>query len=89
MARCPGPRCVETYALLALCDKYGDGRVEAICQSALAFDLVDVNRLTKMLKSARRSPRSPSGGDKVVQLSLLPPLRSSDRALRDPLDADR
>ncbi len=31
---------MAAYALLGLCDKYTPGRVEAICQSALAFDLV-------------------------------------------------
>jgi transposase len=65
----PWTKMRQTYALLALCEKFGDGRVEAICQSALAFDLVDVNRLAKMLKSAAK-PAQPQRGDKVVQLSL-------------------
>ena len=65
----PWNKMRQVYALLALCDKYGDGRVEAICQSALAFDLVDVHRLSKMLKSAAKPP-SPERAGKVVQLDL-------------------
>jgi hypothetical protein len=45
--------------------------VEAICQSALAFDVLSVPRIAAMLKSATK-PTSPAqaGGDKVVQLPL-------------------
>jgi len=31
----PWTKMRQAYALLSLCEKYGDGRVEAICQSAL------------------------------------------------------
>jgi hypothetical protein len=55
--------------LLSLCDKYGEGRVEAICQSALAFDVVSVTRIAKMLKSAAK-PTRPEAGGKLVQLAL-------------------
>lgn len=65
----PWTKMRQAYALLALCDKYGDGRVEAICQSALAFDVVDVSRLTKMLQSAAK-PALPEHAGKVVQLAL-------------------
>ncbi len=59
------------YALLALCDKFGDGRVEAICQSALAFDVVDVSRLTKMFKSAAKpAPRARGQGRAARSASL-------------------
>jgi len=59
----------QAYALLRLCEKYGDGRVEAVCQSALAFDVVDVVRITRMLKRATK-PASPAHVDgKVVQLA--------------------
>jgi len=50
----PWTRMRQAYALLRLCDKYGDGRVEAACQSALAFDVVDVSRITRMLKTASK-----------------------------------
>ena len=66
----PWTRMRQAYALLRLCDKYGEGRVEAVCQSALAFDVVDVVRITRMLKRATK-PASPTLSDnKVVQLPL-------------------
>ena len=66
----PWTRMRQAYALLRLCEKYGDGRVEAVCQSALAFDVVDVVRITRMLKRATK-PASPAQTDgKVVQLAL-------------------
>jgi len=67
----PWTRMRQAYALLRLCDKYGDGRVEAVCQSALAFDVVDVTRVARMLKSATK-PTTPGIGAKakVVQLTL-------------------
>lgn len=65
----PWTRMRQAYALLALCDKYGDGRVEAICQSALAFDVVSITRIAKMLKSATK-PARPDAAGKLVQLPL-------------------
>ena len=67
----PWTRMRLVYALLRLCKKYGDGRVEAICQSALAFDLVDVGRITRMLQSAQ-PPTLPSAVDRKV-VPLTPP----------------
>jgi hypothetical protein len=62
----------QAYALLRLCDKYGEGRVEAVCQTALAFDVVDVMRITRMLKTATKTamPASGNGNTKLVQLAL-------------------
>jgi hypothetical protein len=65
----PWTRMRQVYALLRLCDKFSEGRVEAVCQSALSFDVVDVARITRMLKTATR-PAPASGDRKVVQLSL-------------------
>jgi transposase len=65
----PWTRMRQAYALVALCDKYGDARVEAICQSALAFDVVSVPKIAKMLKSAAK-PTRPEQGGKLVQLPL-------------------
>lgn len=65
----PWTKMRQAYALLSLCEKYGDGRVEAICQSALAFDVVSVKRVGKMLKSAAK-PTKPDEGGNVVQLPL-------------------
>jgi transposase len=66
----PWARMRQAYSLLRLCDKYGDGRVEATCQSSLAFDVVDVPRLKRMLKSAAKPPRPASRGGTVTQLTL-------------------
>jgi transposase len=65
----PWNKMRQAYALISLCDKYGDGRVEAICQSALAFDVVSVTRVAKMLKSAAK-PTRPEAAGNVVQLPL-------------------
>ena len=70
----PWTRMRQAYALLRLCDKYGQGRVEAICQTALAFDVIDVARIKRRLKSAANLPTSPAdtkrGTGKLVQLTL-------------------
>ena len=67
----PWARMRAAYALLRLCDKYGPGRVEAVCQSALAFDVIDVRRIKRMLETAARPPARPEAGKATVtQLSL-------------------
>lgn len=66
----PWARMRQAYALLRLAEKFGAGRLEAVCQSALAFDVVDVTRVTRMLKSAAKTPATPSTGSKLVQLPL-------------------
>jgi transposase len=68
----PWARMRQAYALLRLCDKYGQGRVEALCQTALAFDVVDVTRLTRRLKSAVHTAAAsePAARSKLVQLNL-------------------
>jgi hypothetical protein len=67
----PWARMRQAYALLRLCDKYGEGRVEAVCQSALAFDVVDVGRVSRMLKLSMK-PTAPGGKEnserKLVRL---------------------
>jgi transposase len=65
----PWARMRQGYALLSLCEKYGDGRVEAVCQSALAFDVIDVARIGRMLKTAMR-PGTPQATDaKLVSIT--------------------
>lgn len=66
----PWTRMRQVYALLRLCDKYGEGRVEAVCQSALSFDVVDVARITRMLKKAAKPPVPSPERRKLVQLPL-------------------
>ena len=53
----PWTRMRLVYALLRLCKKYGDGQVEAVCQSSLGFDVVDVSRITRMLETALAPPQ--------------------------------
>lgn len=69
----PWARMRQAYALLGLCDKFGAGRVEAVCQSALAFDVVDVARVKKKLLAAAHATRDESTTGKVVQLQLPMP----------------
>jgi transposase len=61
----PWTRMRLVYALLRLCKKFGDGRVEALCQSALAFDVVDVRRIERMLEQAK-PPTEPSRRERTV-----------------------
>lgn len=44
----------QGYELVRLCDRYGDARVDAVCKSALDFDVIDVPRIGRMLKHAIR-----------------------------------
>jgi hypothetical protein len=62
----------QGYALLRLCDKYGVGHVEVVCQSALAFDVVDVVRITRMLKSAIRPTPVEDKQGKLVPITSSP-----------------
>jgi transposase len=63
----PWTRMRQVYALLRLCDKFSEGRVEGVCQSALSFDVIDVTRISRMLKLATKlTPKN--GAGKVVQL---------------------
>lgn len=64
----PWTRMRQAYALLRLCDTYGDGRVEAVCQSALAFEVVDVTRIGRMLKRAVLPAGEDASSAKVVPL---------------------
>jgi len=74
----PWTRMRLVYALLRLCKKFGNGRVEAICQSALAFDVVDVRRIEHMLTEAK-PPTSPSSRERtVVQLPTPRFARTTD-----------
>jgi hypothetical protein len=68
----PWTRMRQAYALLGLCNKFGEGRVEAVCQSALAFDVVDVVRIRRKLQLASKpvTPRSRKAKGKLVQLPL-------------------
>jgi hypothetical protein len=84
----PWTKMRQAYALISLCDKYGDGRVEAICQSALAFDVVSVTRVAKMLKAAAKPTRPESDG-KVVQLPLPRFVRPTEHFATQPSSSNK
>jgi transposase len=66
----PWTKMRQAYGLIRLCERYGCDRVDALCARALAFDVVDVPRIERMLKQARRDEDAASG--KIV---VLPPSR--------------
>jgi transposase len=72
----PWTRMRQAYGLLRLCERYGAGRVNALCARSLAFDVLDVPRLERMLKAAKTAEESAPAGNVV-------PLPKS-RFARDP-----
>ena len=46
----------QAYALLRMCDRFGIERVDELCQRSLQFDVVDVPRIERMLRSATTPP---------------------------------
>ncbi len=74
----PWTRMRQAYGLIRLCDTYGDGRVEAVCQSALAFGVVDVSRIGRMLKAAAVPSTPETAGGKVVSIATPRFARSTE-----------
>jgi transposase len=72
----PWTRMRQAYGLLRLCERYGAARVEALCARALAFDVLDVPRIERMLKAARAAEETAPTGT-VVSLP-------ASRFARDP-----
>jgi transposase len=64
----PWVRLRQGYGLLRLCDKYGADRVNALCGRALAFEVIDVARLERMLKDARRIEDDGVAAGRVIAL---------------------
>jgi len=64
----PWIRMRQGYGLLRLCDRYGAARVDVLCARALSFDVVDVPRLERMLKSAHKVEVDATASGKVVSL---------------------
>ena len=58
----------QAYGLLRLCDRYGQDRVNALCARALAFDVIDVPRIERMLKDARRTEDAAVATGRVIAL---------------------
>lgn len=55
----PWTRMRRVYALLGLVKKYGPARVESACATALAAEMYEIHRLTRMLADPR-PPESPA-----------------------------
>jgi transposase len=72
----PWTRMRQAYGLLRLCERYGADRVDALCARALAFDVLDVPRIERMLKAARTAEDAAPTGT-VVSLP-------ASRFARDP-----
>lgn len=66
----PWTKMRQAYGLLRLCDRYGSARVEAMCARALAFDVIDVPRIERMLKAAQQLEETATEGGKVVRLPV-------------------
>jgi transposase len=64
----PWGRMRQGYGLLRLCERYGAARVDALCARALAFDVVDVPRIERMLKAAQKVEDDATTHGKVVRL---------------------
>lgn len=72
----PWTRMRQAYGLLRLCERYGVAPVDALCARSLAFGVVDVPRIERMLKMARSAEEASPVGTVV-------PLPTS-RFARDP-----
>src|SRR6266851_5611736 len=64
----PWTRMRHVYALLGLCRRYGDARVEETCATALAAEMTDIRRLDRMLARAA-PPTPPSASPQVIPLA--------------------
>lgn len=69
----PWAKLRQAQALLRFVSKYGHRRVDVACQRALAFDLINVKRVERIIKTAPASPSSTGDearGGQLVQLPL-------------------
>jgi transposase len=64
----PWAKLRQGYGLLRLCERYGKERVDALCARSLAFDVVDVPRIERMLKSAIATETAASTTGKLISL---------------------
>jgi hypothetical protein len=55
----PWTRMRQVYALLGLARRYGDARVNAACDTALAVEMLSVRRLARLLELATPPPVVP------------------------------
>ena len=60
----------QAQKLMRLVEKFGNTRVDAACQRALSFDLINVNRVQRIVEQALESEKAPQRGASLVQLPL-------------------
>ena len=94
----PWTRMRQCFALLGLCRRYGEARVDEACRQALeagVAELIDVRRLDRILKLARTIDPAPVA--KVLPLArhlrpasqyALPPAHRGDSALNNQDEGD-
>lgn len=65
----PWARMRQCFALLGLCKRYGEGRVDETCKVALAGEMYEVHRLERMLKLGRPPEARRPATDNVVPMA--------------------
>lgn len=70
----PWTRMRRVYALLGLCKRYGDDRVNQTCAVALAAEMYDVHRLERMLKLGSAPVATPAATPAPAQ-KMIPTAR--------------
>jgi hypothetical protein len=69
----------QGYRLMSLCERYGADRVDALCQRALGFDVIDVKRIAHMLKTAQQVEEAAEHRGQLRKLPTAPRFaRASD-----------
>jgi Mu transposase, C-terminal domain len=71
----PWTRMRRVYALLGLVRRYGAARVNDVCGTALAVDMLDVRRLQRMLELASTVPTPPAPARVLPLARYLRPAR--------------
>jgi hypothetical protein len=66
----PWTKMRQAYGLLRLCARYGDARVDALCARSLAFAVLDVSRIERMLKMAVKTESDGVRDGRVVALPV-------------------
>jgi len=64
----PWARLRQAQALLRLAERFGAARVNAACARALAFDLVEVRRVQRILQTALETEPAPTACGTVLPL---------------------
>jgi hypothetical protein len=72
----PWMKMRQGYGLIRLCERYGVDKVDALCKRSLAFDVIDVPRLERMLRQAQVA-------EEAAPVGRVVPLPTS-RFARDP-----